>query len=65
MQFGVSVFVYCSVHRGETDDDSEILAEHTGKIKIERHIQSLGEQGFQWTYVLLSYAITASLTYGA
>ncbi|TCD63909.1 hypothetical protein EIP91_004788 [Steccherinum ochraceum] len=51
LHYGVSIFVYSSVHRGETDDDSEILAEHTGKIKIERHIQSLGEQGLQWTIV--------------
>jgi len=52
MQFAVSVFVYSSVHRGETDDDSDrILSEHMGKIKIERHIQSLGEQGLQWTII--------------
>ncbi|THH29414.1 hypothetical protein EUX98_g4787 [Antrodiella citrinella] len=33
MQFAVSIFVYSSVHRGETDDDSDrSLPEHAGKI---------------------------------
>ncbi|KAH8087139.1 NAD(P)-binding protein [Cristinia sonorae] len=52
LHYGVSMFVYSSVHRGETDDDSElILPEHSGKVKIERHLQSLGEQGLHWTIV--------------
>ena len=64
MEYGVSAFIFSSVERGGESYDDKLTLDRAAKVKIERHVRSLGEKGLRWTYVLeaLLESISSDLT---
>ncbi|THH27971.1 hypothetical protein EUX98_g6234 [Antrodiella citrinella] len=53
LEYDVSHFVFSSVERGGEAYDDQLTLDRLAKVRIERHLKSLGEKGLKWTYVLL------------
>ena len=51
LEYGVSTFIFSSVERGGESYDDQLTLDRAAKVKIERHVRSLGERGLRWTYV--------------
>ncbi|KIP04115.1 hypothetical protein PHLGIDRAFT_76496 [Phlebiopsis gigantea 11061_1 CR5-6] len=49
LEYGVSAFIFSSVERGGESYDDKLTLDRAAKVKIERHVRSLGEQGLRWT----------------
>lgn len=49
LEYGVSAFIFSSVERGGESYDDKLTLDRAAKVKIERHVRSLGEQGLGWT----------------
>ncbi|KIK51682.1 hypothetical protein GYMLUDRAFT_181148 [Collybiopsis luxurians FD-317 M1] len=52
LEYGVSTFVFSSVERGGQKDDDKpeiLMQDRYAKVKIEQHINQLGEKGLSWT----------------
>lgn len=52
-EYGVSTFIFSSAERGGERDDDKAILDRLAKVKIERHIRSLGAKGLSWTCVIL------------
>jgi len=48
LEFKVSFFMYSSRERGGETDDDDAKLDYAAKVKVERHIRSLGEKGLRW-----------------
>ncbi|KIJ39449.1 hypothetical protein M422DRAFT_781028 [Sphaerobolus stellatus SS14] len=48
-EFGVESYVLSTVERGGEGNDDNYTLDRAAKVKIERHVRSLGEKGFKWT----------------
>jgi len=49
LEYSVSHFVFSSVERGDESYDDQWTLDRAAKVKIERHVKSLGEKGLRWT----------------
>jgi len=56
LEYGTSVFVYSSVERGGEINDDKLVLDRRAKVRIERHIKQLGDNGLPWTWV--NYPLT-------
>lgn len=54
LEYGVSAFIFSSVERGGESYDDKLTLDRAAKVKIERHVRSLGDKGLKWTCVLFS-----------
>jgi hypothetical protein len=49
LEYSVQAFVYSSVERGGEKDDDKAVLDRLAKVRIERHVKSLGKKGLPWT----------------
>lgn len=49
VEFGVSCFIFSSAERGGEGSDDDSTLDRAAKVKIERHVKSLGTKGLKWT----------------
>jgi len=49
LEFQVSVFIYSSIERRGDQFDNEQVLSGLAKVKVERHVRTLGEKGLPWT----------------
>ena len=53
-EFGVECYILSTVERGGESNDDKYTLDRAAKVKIERHVRSLGERGFSWTLVFFA-----------
>jgi hypothetical protein len=51
LEYGTSVFVYSSAERGGEINDDNVVLHKLAKVRIERHVKQLGDNGLPWTWV--------------
>ncbi|CAL1699637.1 unnamed protein product [Somion occarium] len=49
LEYEVVHFVFSSVERGGETFDEDLILDRAAKVKIEKHVRSLGEKGLNWT----------------
>ncbi|TFK61648.1 NAD(P)-binding protein [Pluteus cervinus] len=48
VEYGVKCFIFSSVERGGEEKDDDAVLDRLAKVRIERHVRSLGDKGLPW-----------------